>query len=318
MSIRGSAELNYSSGRPRSSLRRIPSAPHIRPLPSVSIPRTLELLQPSRRTEPCSSSSSGHQTLSASAAINFELTVLENAKDYGQCGFSAKHSMRLFQVFDDVIPLLGVHSRVLKLLRDELYEAIHSAEYTTVITTGGDRIPHRQPYLAVIERYHKQSQELVKNAQDDVIYCQDTLQTTTERFHRQKKALEELLQIKSIQANEAMDRSISTQSEKNIMEQRTQTEIANLRNENNEKDKRIQFLQGQVHSLQRKLTNMAPYRKSYDALLLMCLQTRATILFWFLYGVRIFFTSSRVFVCIADTTTWKNCLTNLGLVKAQL
>lgn len=145
---------------------------------------TLELLPPARRLE--SRSAHGSSGLrNNSAVINFEVAVLESAKITEKTGVSATHTGKCFEMLDEIIPLLGTHSRVIKLLRDELYDAVYSNEYSTgAEDCTSNCTPQRQPYITLIRKYHNQSQEVAKMAQEKTLEYRGKLEDMAEQLHK--------------------------------------------------------------------------------------------------------------------------------------
>lgn len=62
---------------------------------------------------------------------SFEMTLLE-ADHLKQFPTSSK-LYKCFQIFDQVIPMLGLYKRVMKMIRDQVYEAVFSPQYTVDI-----------------------------------------------------------------------------------------------------------------------------------------------------------------------------------------
>lgn len=96
---------------------------------------SLELLPPPRRvggslgTIPKRASREGGVRVQ-SASIVHEFAVLKSARETEKTGLSVGHAARCFEVFDQLIPELGVHARPAKTLRDELWDMVHSDEFT--------------------------------------------------------------------------------------------------------------------------------------------------------------------------------------------
>jgi hypothetical protein len=121
-----------------------------------------------------------------SLANNYELTLLE-ANHLRQIPTSSK-LYKCFEIFDEVIPMLGQYKRVMKMIRDQVYEAVFSRQYTVDI--GPEVIT---PVM------DKGSSSLVKNASIERIPYFDILnKLVDERNSRAEVAEEQVKQLKNI------------------------------------------------------------------------------------------------------------------------
>eukprot|EP00729_Bicosta_minor_P027251 gene27251-9993_t len=83
--------------------------------------------------------------------LEHTIHVLRGAARTEVDGMDSAQVASCFQAFDAVIPEVGIHSRTLKLLRDELYDAVHSDEYTANRSGQVSRIP----YFTLLAGLHK-------------------------------------------------------------------------------------------------------------------------------------------------------------------
>ena len=59
-----------------------------------------------------------------------------------------------FACLDEITPAVGIYSRAMKLIRDELYDAIFSDEYTAHRDGNASRVP----YFSLLRKLHKNRQ----------------------------------------------------------------------------------------------------------------------------------------------------------------
>lgn len=76
-----------------------------------------------------SSISNVHRT--RSLVNNYEISLLETS--HWSMEPSKDRLQKSFKIFDEIIPTLGQYQRVMKLIRDNIYEAVFSREYTVAV-----------------------------------------------------------------------------------------------------------------------------------------------------------------------------------------
>jgi len=142
-----------------------------RPLPST-VSRTLDLFQttdkiPTRRRDSQTAPPGRRRRASSAAPVNSRnamlehtIHVLKGARRTEVDGMDSAQVASCFQAFDALIPELGLHSRTLKLLRDEIYDAVHSDEYTANRSGEVSRIP----YFTLLAGLHKTRNRDVERA----------------------------------------------------------------------------------------------------------------------------------------------------------
>ncbi len=119
---------------------------------------------------------------------NYELALLE-ADHLRQIPTSSK-LYKCFEIFDDVIPMLGQYKRVMKMIRDQLHEAVFSRQYTVDIEA------EISTSLVVVD---KAASSLVKNASiERVPYFEILNKLVDERNSRAEIAEEQVKQLQNI------------------------------------------------------------------------------------------------------------------------
>ena len=119
----------------------------LRPMPSTA-GRTLEMLE---AAAPARSPVRAQWKRAASAVsvptksytVSHEVAILESTRSTERAGsITEEHLGVSFRIFDELLPQSGLLQRALKLLRDELFDAVYSDEYSTDDAGKVTRVPY--------------------------------------------------------------------------------------------------------------------------------------------------------------------------------
>ncbi|KAJ8025509.1 hypothetical protein HOLleu_33087 [Holothuria leucospilota] len=219
-----------------------------------------------------------------SPATNFEVRLLETKSVEPP---STTRTLSVFEVFDEVLPQLGIFQKVLHLVRDELFESIFSKQYTSTkedeSRTTSDDTPgkpkrekkeesfniQRIPYFKLIKDILDQRFEEAEHLNDEIrelkrviseknSHCQE-IQTANSHLHTQKEDLEKII-ISKDESIEAKEEEITKLEE----------ELQILRDTSALEKRRLEFekrkLQERINSLEKENEFLDQFKQGYDSL----------------------------------------------------
>lgn len=129
---------------------------------------------------------------SRSPATRYEVLLVEDAL---KKGLSEERMTTCFHVFDEVIPSLGVYKKILKMLRDELYDAVYSNEYTTVPPKKGKNKTsyiQRIPYFVLVNRVFEERDKNADQLQANITALENKLNEKDEQLEDCYQSIEQL------------------------------------------------------------------------------------------------------------------------------
>ncbi|KAK2573743.1 hypothetical protein P5673_001432 [Acropora cervicornis] len=112
---------------------------------------------------------------SRSPATRYEVLLVE---DYSKQGLCEEQMATCFHVFDEVIQCVGVYKIVLKMLRDKLYDAVYSNEYTTVPpkkTMSKTSYIQRIPYFVLVNRIFEERDKTADELRANITALENNL-----------------------------------------------------------------------------------------------------------------------------------------------
>lgn len=112
---------------------------------------------------------------SRSPATRYEVLLVE---DYSKKGLCEEQMATCFHVFDEVIQCVGVYKVVLKMLRDKLYDAVYSNEYTTVPpkkTMSKTSYIQRIPYFVLVNRIFEERDKTADELRANITALENNL-----------------------------------------------------------------------------------------------------------------------------------------------
>ncbi|XP_033757062.1 uncharacterized protein LOC117339522 isoform X1 [Pecten maximus] len=198
-----------------------------------------------------------------SAVNKFELMCLENqAKDNGP---NEERTRLSFQVLDDLIPKLGVYTRIFAKVKDDLFASVYSENLTTDKAGSITQIP-----------YYTQVRRIYDEHDDKLDVVTEQLDIVKQRLFEKHKQLEE-----SQQKGAALEERIEELNQRLVMVDSMLTdktsEIVRLEEELNEElEKSAQMqarFEGDIEDLRESLEEahgeieyLSRYKKGYDDL----------------------------------------------------
>lgn len=155
---------------------------------------------------------------SRSPATRYEVLLVE---DTPKKGLSEERMTTCFHVFDEVIPCLGVYKNVLKMLRDELYDAVYSNEYTTVPPKKGkSRTSYIQriPYFVLVNRVFEERDKNADQLQANITALENKLNDKDKQLEECNQNIDQLK--KSLKESSDKIYNMEIEMENNNLEQR--------------------------------------------------------------------------------------------------
>ncbi|XP_028401731.1 uncharacterized protein LOC114524757 [Dendronephthya gigantea] len=211
---------------------------------------------------------------SRSLVNNYELALLE-ANHLRQVPTSSK-LYKCFEMFDEVIPMLGQYKRVMKIMRDQLYDAVFSRQYTVDIENetlgpssnkGTTSVAikntsiERVPYFEISNKLLDERNHRAEIAEEQVDQLKNIVQELNDEIAAFKKNISDLESAVAKQEDEIQNLRTNLvaeeqENQKLDIELRYQREKMNRREkdfENSVQDLNEQLVQesGKVHELSR-------------------------------------------------------------------
>ncbi|KAK2176160.1 hypothetical protein NP493_678g01056 [Ridgeia piscesae] len=133
------------------------------------------------------------------AATKYEARLLEEKGG----PLTEERTILVFDVFDKILPHLGVFQKVMQMCRDELFNAIYSDQ----LTGSHGPAPHyiqRVPYFVLVKQAHRQ-----RNDCDEVLA--EHLEVVKEKLFEKQKAFEDLTQQTHALRNQVYELELTVQ-----------------------------------------------------------------------------------------------------------
>ncbi|XP_077992401.1 uncharacterized protein LOC144446500 isoform X2 [Glandiceps talaboti] len=220
-----------------------------------------------------------------SPATKFEVTLMEDSALRKKKGPNENRMVTVFSVFDEVIPQLGVYGQVMKMVRDELFEAIYSQEYTSSTEQTTKYSPttnklqdkkseehmfiQRVPFFTLIHRIYDQ-----RNEEADKL--KDQMEKVKKRLQERHKQLENATTVNTTLKEEIENlRGIIAKRNETIRKLEDDIEglqdnledlrdTTDLQRKNLENDKEL--LEDELSDVKNEATFLSQYKKGYDEL----------------------------------------------------
>nr|XP_054766729.1 uncharacterized protein LOC129273690 [Lytechinus pictus] len=221
---------------------------------------------------------------SYSPATSFEVRLNEVQQRSTKCP-SSERAMSIFEVFDEVLPQLGIFQKVLKMVRDEMFEAVYSHQYTgsqsqhtdynpatNIVTARGVENKvyiERIPYFSLVQRVYDSRHEEAEELKEEIKVLQKRLSDKTMQFNQAVTTIgvlrEEISELQAtVEEKEEMiidrDETIASKDDEIItlkedaFKEKTQLEL--------EKHQ----LEEEVAKLKSEVEYLSHYKNGYDAL----------------------------------------------------
>jgi len=206
---------------------------------------------------------------SRSPATRYEVLLVEDTPKKGR---SEERMTTCFHVFDEVIPAVGVYKKVLKMLRDELYDAVYSNEYTTVPPKKGRNKTsyiQRIPYFVLVNRVFEERDKNADQLQANITALENKLNEKDKQLEECNQNIEQLK--KSLKESSDKIYNMEVEMENNSLEQRKLE--ANIQYEQMMQQAAKDRYEKRIYSLKEELTQakernkfLEKFKDGYDAL----------------------------------------------------
>jgi hypothetical protein len=208
-----------------------------------------------------------------SPALKYEIELAETISKGGEPGIPSRERTRTcFEIFDALIPQLGVFQHVFKMIRDEMYVSLFSDELTSTQPLQKDSAgPYlsRIPYFTIALKWINRRDEKVKILETQVEELKD--KSLKDRLQREK-ADEESRRYKDryetqqssfleLQSEVETLRSRLTATEDDILEKDQKRE-----EEQSKRESQICQLENKLSEVNDSVRKLAPFKKTHDAL----------------------------------------------------
>ena len=206
---------------------------------------------------------------SRSPATRYEVLLVE---DTPTKGLSEERMTTCFNVFDEILPDLGVYKKVLKMLRDELYESVYSNEYTTVPPKKGkNRTSYIQriPYFVLVNRVFEERDKNADQLQANIAALENKLTQKDKELEESNQNIEQLK--KSLKDCSDKIYNMEIEMENNNLEQRKleaniQYEQMMQQGAKDRYEKRIASLKEELAQAKDRNKFLEKFKEGYDAL----------------------------------------------------
>ncbi|XP_071503416.1 uncharacterized protein [Diadema antillarum] len=198
---------------------------------------------------------------------------------------SSDRAFAIFEVFDEVLPQLGIFRKVLKMVRDETFEAVYSHQYTgsqeehtdynpatNVVTDRGvdsKVFIQRIPYFSLVQRVYDSRHEEAEQLREEIRVLEKRISDKTMQFNEAVTLIGSLREeISELQATvEDRDDTIIDRDETIASKEE---EISTLKEEFFTEKTNLEFqkkeLSEEVKKLKSEVEYLSHYKKGYDAL----------------------------------------------------
>ncbi|PVD30283.1 hypothetical protein C0Q70_09547 [Pomacea canaliculata] len=223
--------------------------------------------------KPMLSTGSGRERESTvySVQVNkYDLMVLE----HGATGLTEERMVLAFQVLDELIPQLGLYSRIFTKLREDLFKAVYSGELTGVVEEGtdnksvcGESYIQRLPYFVLVKRTHDKQNEQIEELKEQ-------LDIVKKRLFDKHKQFEES-QEKTAKLQEQIDHLNKVENELQQIISEKDAEICRIgqemeKNWNNAENMQHQLecdiadLKDSLIEAKQEIEYLSQFKKGYD------------------------------------------------------
>lgn len=197
----------------------------------------------------------------------YELLALEQVNH----GLSEERMVLAFQALDELIPKLGVFSKLFSKLREDFFKAVYSDELTGMADTSGETdgggYIQRLPYFVLVKRVYNERHELTEELTEQ-------LEIVKKRLFEKHKQFEQSQQ-EGAKLQEHIENLNHTIQDLNLVMDNKDADICRLQEEmetnmkNDEKTKHqlecdIADLKGSLHEAKQEVEYLTQFKKGYD------------------------------------------------------
>ncbi|EDO46114.1 predicted protein [Nematostella vectensis] len=208
---------------------------------------------------------------SRSPSTKYEVLLLEDVanRKKGPCD---ERMPICFNVLDEILPQLGVYRKIMSMLRDELYEAVHSQEYTTIPPKKGrNRTPilQRIPYFVLVNRVYEERDKRADDLQEDIERLRKNMESTQVELNAAKEQVSQLTQKVRENEDEIFNLKMELQNsdlEMNKIRLDLEQEQRSHALTKERYEKRITNLKDQLEKCEKMVKFLRRYKDGYDDL----------------------------------------------------
>ncbi|XP_033102930.1 uncharacterized protein LOC117105765 isoform X2 [Anneissia japonica] len=219
-----------------------------------------------------------------SPALGFE-AILSAIKLKETKAPSSERILAVFKVFDDVIPHTSIFSKVLKIIRDEVYDAVYSQRYTSsqevetsyktatnVVADRGEETKtfiERIPYFTLVQQVFAQRNEVADELKDELEILERRLrdkekqntgaQSVISSQRQQVCMLEETVESKNLMVEERDSKIESLQETNSDLEDKARNEKRRLENI-------IRKLEDKLSQEEKEVVYLNQYKEGYESI----------------------------------------------------
>ncbi|XP_068687187.1 centromere-associated protein E-like [Montipora foliosa] len=206
---------------------------------------------------------------SRSPATRYEVLLVE---DTPKKGLSEERMATCFHVFDEVIPCIGVYKKVLKMLRDELYDAVYSDEYTTMPPKKSkSKTPYIQriPFFVLVNRVFEERDKNADVLRANITELENKLNEKDKQLKERNQSIQELR--KTLKEGSDKIYNMEIELENNSLEQRKlaatiQYEQMTQQAAKERYERRISSLKEELAQAKERNYFLEKFKEGYDAL----------------------------------------------------
>ncbi|ESO98340.1 hypothetical protein LOTGIDRAFT_159143 [Lottia gigantea] len=192
--------------------------------------------------------------------------------EWSGSGLTEERIVLAFQALDELIPQLGIYSRILSKLRNDFFEAIYSDEMTGEAFRENGNLKEfiqRLPYFSLFQRKNIKQEEVLDGVKQQLEIVKERLfnkHATLEEKEKLIKEYEEELETIKSQVEDLNDTIFNKdeQIEKMLYERSTEQRLAKEKQHQLECD--VTELQINLDDCKSEIKQLSAYKKGYDDL----------------------------------------------------
>ena len=206
---------------------------------------------------------------SRSPATRYEVLLVE---DMPTKGLSEERMTTCFHVFDEIIPDLGVYKKVLMMLRDELYEAVYSNEYTTAPPKKGKNKAtyiQRIPYFVLVNRVFEERDKNADQLRANITALENKLAEKDQQLEEANQNIEQLKKSLKDCSDKIYNMEIEMENknlEQRKLEANIQYEQMMQQAAKDRYEKRISSLKEELTQAKERNKFLEKFKEGYDTL----------------------------------------------------
>lgn len=206
---------------------------------------------------------------SRSPATRYEVLLVE---DYSKKGLCEEQMATCFHVFDEVIQCVGVYKVVLKMLRDKLYDAVYSNEYTTVPpkkTMSKTSYIQRIPYFVLVNRIFEERDKTADELRANITALENNLNEKGKQLDECNQSNRELKKSLKESSDKIYEMEIELENkslEQRKLEASIQYEQLTQQATKDRYERRISGLKNELTQAKDRNNFLEKFKEGYDSL----------------------------------------------------